>query len=227
VFAAAGLLSMAASAAIAAPPTYSITVTKTANPTAVPPTGGSVDFTVGVTATGTGFFQTVVVTDTMVGCTLAGPTGDTLSDGKLSPGETWSYTCTVDNVHPEDSNTANVNACHSIASCSSSHDATGSASVTLDAGAPTQAPTEAPPTVAPPTEAPPTGAVPTPSQVVGDVTNTPGATLSSTDTAGISADPHGGDVKSMFMLLAVLFFLAASIIAMTPAAPKAKARGRS
>jgi hypothetical protein len=29
------------------------------------------------------------------------------------------------------------------------------------------------------------------------------------------------------MLLAVLFLLAASIIAMTPAAPKAKARGRS
>ncbi|HET6153655.1 MAG TPA: hypothetical protein VFE15_11890, partial [Marmoricola sp.] len=168
LFAAAGLLSMATSAAIAAAPTYSISVTKTANPPAVPTAGGSVDFTVSVTATGTGFFQTVVVSDTMVGCTVSGPSGDTGSDGKLSPGETWTYTCTVADVHPDDSNTANVNACHSIAACSSSHDATGSASVTLDQGPdvseapPTEAPpTEAPPTEAPPTEAPPTEAPPT------------------------------------------------------------------
>jgi hypothetical protein len=236
LFAAAGLLSMATSAAIAAAPTYSISVTKTANPPAVPTAGGSVDFTVSVTATGTGFFQTVVVSDTMVGCTVSGPSGDTGSDGKLSPGETWTYTCTVADVHPDDSNTANVNACHSIAACSSSHDATGSASVTLDQGPDVSEapPTEAPPTEAPPTEAPPTEAPPTeapasfaPSGGVGDATDAPGATLSSTDTEGIVAGPRGTDLKSMFMLLAVLCFLVASIMYMTPAPSKAKASGRN
>jgi hypothetical protein len=230
LFAAAGLLSMATSAAIAVPPTYFISVTKTANPTAVPTAGGSVDFTVSVTATGTGFFQTVAVSDTMAGCTVAGPFGDTLSDGKLSPGETWTYTCTVANVHPGDSNTANVNACHSIAVCGSTHDAAGSVSVTLDhAPDVTDAPpTEAPPTEAPPTEAPPTAAPPTlqPSQGVGDATNAPGASPASTDTDGIVSGPHGSDLKTMLLLLSVLFFLVASIIVMTPAA-KTKASSRT
>jgi hypothetical protein len=249
LFAAVGLLSMATSAAIAVPSTYSISVSKTASPTAVPSSGGTVDFTVWVTATGTGFFQTVVVSDTMAGCTVAGPFGDAGSDGKLSPGETWSYTCTVANVHPGDSNTANVNACHSVASCAAVHDATGSGSVTLDQGPdvssapateappteappteapPTEAPpTEAPPTEAPPTEAPPTEAVPTvnPSAAVGDATDAPGATQAATDMTGIVAGPHGADIKSMFMLIAVLCFLIASIIVMTPAAPKAEALG--
>jgi uncharacterized repeat protein (TIGR01451 family) len=242
LFAAAGLLSMAASAAIAAPggPTYFISVTKSANPTAVPTGGASVDFTVSITNTGTGFFQSVVVTDTMAGCTVAGPTVDTGSDGKLSPGETWAYTCTVANVHPGDSNTANVHACHNVTACVSGPDATGSGSVTLDQGPdvsappteapPTEAPpTEAPPTEAPPTEAPPTEAVPTlqPSQAVGDATNAPGASLSSTDTDGIVGGPHGADLKTMLLLLSVLFFLVASIIVMTPAAPKAKTSARS
>jgi|GEM_PF-4319303 hypothetical protein len=236
LFAAAGLLSMATSAAIAAPPTYFISVTKTANPPAVPTAGASVDFTVSVTATGTGFFQTVVVSDTMAGCTVTGPSGDTGSDGKLSPGETWTYTCTVANVHPGDSNTANVTACHGTGACTTVHDASGSGSVTLDQGPdvseapPTEAPpTEAPPTEAPPTEAPPTEAAPTvqPSLVVGDATDAPSASQAATDMDGIVAGPHGSDVKSMLLLLSVLFFLVASIIVMTPAAPKAEARTRS
>ena len=76
LFAAAGLLSAATSAVIAVPQTYSISVSKTASPAAVPTAGGTVVFTVWVTGTGSGFFQTVVVTDTMVGCTVAGPFGD-------------------------------------------------------------------------------------------------------------------------------------------------------
>ncbi|HEY4227295.1 MAG TPA: hypothetical protein VGM49_03075, partial [Candidatus Limnocylindrales bacterium] len=96
---------------------------------------------------------------------------------------------------------------------------------------PTEAPpTEAPPTEAPPTEAPPTEAPPAsfaPSGGVGDATDAPGATLSSTDTEGIVAGPRGTDLKSMFMLLAVLCFLVASIMYMTPAPSKAKASGRN
>jgi len=221
---------MATSAAIADPPTYTISVTKTANPPAVPTAGGSVDFTVSVTATGTGFFQTVVVSDTMAGCTVTGPAVDTGSDGKLSPGETWAYTCTVANVHPNDSNTANVTACHGTGACTTVHDASGSDTVTLSQGPDvTEAPpTEAPPTEAPPTEAPPTEVPPSfaPSGGVADTTDAPGATLSSTDADGLVAGPHGTDLKSMFMLLAILSFLVASIVYLTPAPSKAKAGGR-
>jgi uncharacterized repeat protein (TIGR01451 family) len=226
VFAAAGLLSMAASAAMAAPPLYGISVTKTANPAAVPTAGASVEFTVSVTNTGTQFFQSLAITDTMVGCTLAGPSVDTGSDGKLSPGETWAYTCTVANVHPADSNTADVHACHNVTACVSGPDTTGSGSVTLDqapdgsAAPPTEAPpTEAPPTEAPPTAAPPSG--PAPTQGVGDVTQAP------SDTDGIVAAPHGTDLKAMLVLLSILFFLVASIIVMTPAASKAETKARS
>jgi hypothetical protein len=156
----------------------------------------------------------------MVGCTVAGPTGDVGSDGKLSPGETWTYTCTVANVHPGDSNTANVDACHGTGACTTVHDAAGTASVTLDQ-APTgsEAPTEAPPTEAPPTAAPPSG--PAPTQGVGDVTQAP------SDTDGIVAAPHGTDLKAMLVLLSILFFLVASIIVMTPAASKAETKARS
>jgi hypothetical protein len=229
VFAAAGLLSMAASTAIAVAPTYSISVTKTANPTAVPTAGGSVDFTVSVTATGTGFFQSIVVTDTMVGCTVTGPSGDAGSDGKLSPGETWTYACTVANVMPGDTNTANVHACHNLTACVSGPDATGSGSVTLDQGPDVSEapPTEAPPTEAPPTQAPPSGPVPSPSIAVGDLGATPGASPAATDMAGVVVGPHAADLKAMFLLLSVLFFLVASIIVMTPAAPKSEAKARS
>jgi hypothetical protein len=44
---------------------------------------------------------------------------------------------------------------------------------------------------------------------------------------GIVAGPHGADVKAMFMLLAVLCFLVASIIVLTPAASSAEAKTRS
>jgi hypothetical protein len=211
VFAAAGLLSMAASAVIAAPPTYALDVAEAANPTAVPLSGASVDFTVTVTATGTGFFQTVDVASTLAGCTFAGPTGDVGSDGKLSPSETWTYTCTVANVVPGDTNTANVDACHGTGACTV-HDATGSASVTLD---------EAPagstaPSAAPPSAPPPSG--PAPSQGVGDVTQAP------SDTDGIVAAPRGTDLRSMLVLLSIMFFLVASIIVVKPAASKSETK---
>lgn len=220
IFAAAGLLSMAASAVIAAPPTYAISVTKTANPPAVPTAGASVEFTVSVTNTGSQFFQSLAITDTMVGCTLAGPSVDTGSDGKLSPGETWAYTCTVANVHPADSNTADVHACHNVTACVSGPDAAASGSVTLDqAAAGSQAPSQAPPTEAPPTGAPPSG--PAPSLIVGDATQSP------TDMDGIAAAPHGTDLKAMFVLLSILFFLVASIIVMAPAASNAETKAKS
>jgi len=87
-----GLLLLAASATIAAPPTYSISVSKTASPASVGVGGGTVAFTVWVTNNGAGFFQTVNVTDPLSGCTL-GAKVETSGDGdtKLESGETWSY----------------------------------------------------------------------------------------------------------------------------------------
>src|SRR5215218_3037285 len=54
---AAGALVMAlAAVASAGPPTYGISLTKSANPANVPVGGGTVVYTVAATATGTGFF---------------------------------------------------------------------------------------------------------------------------------------------------------------------------
>jgi hypothetical protein len=227
VFAAVGLLSMAASTAIAAAPTYSISVSKTASPTAVPPSGGTVTFTVWVTGTGTGFFQSLHFVESMGGCTLAYSSGDSNTNAKLDQGETWAYTCSVDNVMPNDSNNVTVNACHALGTpCTSSPDATGTGQVTLGTGAATEAPpTEAPPTEAPPTEAPPTQAPPTgvppstnPSSNVGDITAAP------TDTVDLGGAPRSTDLKSMLQLIAVLCFLVASVVVMTPASAKAASK---
>jgi hypothetical protein len=126
------LLSAAVGAVAAAAPTYTIAVTKTANPATVPVEGADVTFTVWVHNTGTGLFHAVTPTDEMVGCTLAGPSGDTGSDGVLSAGETWHYTCTVTDVVPDTINSVDVDACHDGGVCNvESHDATGSGEVTV------------------------------------------------------------------------------------------------
>jgi hypothetical protein len=83
-----------ASSALAAAPTYSISVAKTASPTTVAAAGTVVTFTVWVTNNGTGFFGAVSATDDH--CTLDGPFGDQDKGngaGKLEAGETWSFTC--------------------------------------------------------------------------------------------------------------------------------------
>ncbi len=126
------LLMLAASTALAVAPTYTIVVTKAANPESVPASGGTVEYTVWVENTGTGDFGTVVVADDM--CTLDTPSGDTDTDGKLDPGETWTYACTVDNVMPDTTNTVTVNACNaSGGECTSEtqNSATGGDSVTV------------------------------------------------------------------------------------------------
>jgi hypothetical protein len=161
----AGLLTVAAaSTAFAAAPTFTISVTKTADPTAVPVGGADVDFTVNVENTGTGDFHTLGLVDSLSGCSLAGPTGDTGSDGILSSGETWTYTCTVTGVTPDTTNTVTVHACHnSSPSCTQANQTTsGQGQVTVGTAEATVAPTEAPseaPTGAPATDTPaPTGA---------------------------------------------------------------------
>src|SRR4051794_14165733 len=128
----------------AAAPTYAISVSKTARPSTVPAEGADVAFTVWVTSTGSGFFQLVNVSDSLAGCTVSGPSGDVGSDGKLSSGETWTYTCTVNGVMPDTTNIATVNACHNTSgSCNqSSHDATnqGEVTVTVDLDDPRRRP---------------------------------------------------------------------------------------
>jgi hypothetical protein len=149
VLGAGGLLMLAVSSVFAGPPTYFIEVTKTASPANVPPSGGTVVYTVWVESTGTGFFQVVNVNDGMTGCTLGAPTGDD-GDADLESGETWAYSCTVAGVLPETENTATVNACHNTGgSCNqSAHDASGSADVTVGEG-------EEPPITDPPVTDPP------------------------------------------------------------------------
>lgn len=123
----AGILTFAmVGAAAAVKPTYGITVTKTADPPNVPAGGGDVTFTVSVANSGSSALHTVDVSDTLGGCTLGAPTGDTNSDGNLDTTETWAYTCLVTGVTPQTSNTATVNACHDNSDCNNqSHDATG------------------------------------------------------------------------------------------------------
>ena len=130
----AGLLTFAmVGATSAAAPTFGISVTKTADPAKVPAAGASVTFTVSVTNTsvgngGSADLAEVVVTDVFPGCTLAGgPSGNE----KLAIGETWVWTCTVAGVKPGDKNTADVVACQNNGDCGGTHDAAGSASVTV------------------------------------------------------------------------------------------------
>ncbi|HVE26115.1 MAG TPA: hypothetical protein VNC22_11950 [Sporichthya sp.] len=129
----AGLLTFAvAGAALAGAPTYTFDVTKTADPATVPVGGASVTFTISVHNTGTGFFQVINVADDMVGCTPAGPVTDAGSDGNLTAGETWDYTCTVAGVMPDTTNTATVDGCHDGGGCNqASHDFQAQGQVTV------------------------------------------------------------------------------------------------
>lgn len=129
----AGVLMFAAVGAVSADaPTYTFTVTKTADPETVPVEGGDVTFTISVHNTGTGLFHTITPTDDMVGCTPAGPVADAGSDGILSAGETWAYTCTVSDVLPDTTNTATVNGCHNASDCNqSAHDYQAEGEVTV------------------------------------------------------------------------------------------------
>jgi hypothetical protein len=156
LFAAGALVMAVGAVALAAPPSYSISVDKQANPTAVPPSGGTVVFSVVVDNTGSGHLAQVNIVDSMVGCTLGAPSGDTDADTNLDATETWTYQCTVNNVTPGMSNTATVNACHSAGTCNnSSHDAAGSDTVTLLTGSPTSPPVTDPPVTDPPVTDPP------------------------------------------------------------------------
>ena len=139
-------MGLAAGSVMAAAPEYAISVTKSANPAAVPAAGGSVVYTINVTNAGTGFFQAVNVSDS--DCTVGAGT-ETSGDGdsKLEEGETWRYTCTVANVVPPHTNTVTVNACHdgSVGECNNaSHNAQGSAQATVTAASATSSASAAP-----------------------------------------------------------------------------------
>jgi hypothetical protein len=226
-----GLLMLAASVTVAAPPTYSINVSKTANPAAVGEAGGTVTFTVWVTATGTGFFQTVTVDDPLAGCTI-GPKVETSGDGddKLETGETWTYSCTVDNVTVGTQNTATVNACHDISACNqAAHDAQGQGAVTVQDDGSTVPPVTEPPVTEPPVTEPP---VTEPPVTEPPVTDAPPSTPESTpdptlDNAGLTqapTDTDAGATKPMgsqrtIMLVLALGMLLASLILVTPPRP--------
>ena len=208
-----GLLLLAASATLAVPPTYTINVSKTADPASVPVSGGTVVFTVWVTGTGTGFLQTVTIVDSLGGCTL-GAKVETSGDGddKLETGETWSYSCTVNNVTPGTQNTATVDACHDVSSCNQdAHDAQGVGNVTVTEGPEvTEAPPTDAPTEAPPTDAPTSNPDPTEDQA--------GATEPTTDTVGFDGAAGGGVDRTLLLVLA-LGMLMASLILVTPSRP--------
>lgn len=221
-----GLLMLAASTVVAVPPTYSISVSKTANPATVPAAGGSVTYTVWVSATGTGFFNVVVVDDGMVGCTLGAPTGDD-SDGKLEPSETWAYSCVVTGVTPNVQNTANVNACHDQSACVSTHDAQGSDSITVTGSESpaTQPPATEPPATEPPATEPPAteppATEPPATEAPGGGTPNPtddvaGATEPTTDT--VFSEVVGGGNNGIMLVLA-LGMLLGSLVLVTPAKP--------
>jgi len=134
------LLTFAVANVAAAKPGFSIQVTKTASPMTVPASGGTVTFTVWAKNTGDAFFQVVNVSDSLAGCTLGAASGDD-GNGKLDPGETWSWSCTVTGVTPGTTNTATVDACHDNGGCKegtgeSGADAHGTASVTITAAVP-------------------------------------------------------------------------------------------
>lgn len=196
------------SAPTAQPPgqSYSIDIEKSAEPALVPPSGGDVTYTITVVATGSGFFNTVVVDDGMVGCTLSGPTGDD-GDDKLKPGETWTYTCTVTGVTPGTENTATANGCHDKSACVDSHDATDTDAVTVGEG------DEPPATEAPPTDAPATNAPSTPNPTDAVL----GATQPTTDAEFGGSDGAVG--SNSLLLILSLAMLLASLVLVTPSKP--------
>ena len=117
-----------ASTALAAAPTYTVDVTKTASVATVPAAGASVTYTVKVTNTGTGDFSALTVVDDK--CTLTGGKDVGPSD-KFASGEVLTYTCTK-TVSPNTTNTATAWACHNASDCNQgNHTATDSASVTV------------------------------------------------------------------------------------------------
>jgi hypothetical protein len=102
--------------AFAAPPTYEISLVKTADPATLPSAGGDVDYWFAVHNDGTGDFQGVAVSDS--DCT---PTFDHSSDpadddqgggDKLNAGETWTFTCGPVHLTATHTNTAVAAACH-------------------------------------------------------------------------------------------------------------------
>jgi hypothetical protein len=136
---AAALAISVASVTIAAPPKiYSIRVQAFADPTTVPPGGGTVTFSAAVSNNGTGTFQQVAPESGLAACVLTGPTGDQATGsgkGKLEPGETWLFSCTVDGVMPGTQNTVTVTACQNNGACGTRGDASGTDTVTVQQGA--------------------------------------------------------------------------------------------
>ncbi|HLX34712.1 MAG TPA: hypothetical protein VKR30_05645 [Candidatus Limnocylindrales bacterium] len=178
VLAGAGLLTLAAVGTVqATAPTYTLTVTKAADPATLPFGGGTTTYTITVDNTGTGDFHVVNVTDANcdtstlawqsgTGSSTAGPSG-TGSAAFLHGGDSWTFTCTRALTDPGTyDNTATADGCTdgSVDECNnSSHAAeatSNDAQVVVLAATPaptgggggnTNAPTE------PPTDAVPTG----------------------------------------------------------------------
>jgi hypothetical protein len=185
-----------------------------------------------VTGTGTGFIQLVDITDPLSGCTLGAKvesSGD--GDDKLETGETWTYSCTVNNVMPGTVNTATVNACHDGSACNNStHDDQKVASVTVNDDGSTAAPPSSEPSSEPsaePSAAPSAapsdepGGSPDPSDDPGDSPDPSqdeaGLTQATTDTL----DQVAGAVGSQRSLLLVLSLgmMLASLVLVTPTRP--------
>jgi uncharacterized repeat protein (TIGR01451 family) len=210
------------STALAAPPTYTIAVNKTATPNVVGVGGADVVFTITVQNTGTGSFSQVAVTDTLVGCTLSAPTG-TGAPTTLASGDTWTFTCTVTGVLPDTTNTANVSACHNNSgACSQNPQRTsGSASVTvtLDTEATLPPPTDTPaPTGTPaPTDtaAPTGGATASPAGGGGGATDQP--TMAPTNSA---LNGGSGPADGAWLMVVALGVLLASVVILSPARAK-------
>jgi hypothetical protein len=224
----AGLLTVALGSTVfavtpLAAPTYTVLVDKTATPDVVGAGGGDVLFTVTVQNTGTGSFAIVNVTDSLAGCTLSAPTGIG-APNTLASGDTWTFTCTVTGVTPDTTNTATVYACHNNGGCTNgSHDATGTASVTvtLDTEATLPPPTASPEITAAPTASPeitaaPTGA-PTASPAGGGGGATDQPTMAPTNSA---LDGGSGPADGAWLMVVVLGVLLASVVILTPARAK-------
>jgi uncharacterized repeat protein (TIGR01451 family) len=221
-----GVLMFALAGAVAAvvpdsAPTYSISVTKTTDPATVPAEGGDVTFTVWVDNTGTGLFNIVSVTDSLVGCTVAFSAGDTNTNGSLDADEVWSYTCTVSDVAPNTTNVATVDACHNGSACNhAAHDATGEGQVTVGlcesdcVVAPTAPPT-APPTTAPTAE-PTLAPTAPPGGTGGGESDVP--TAPTTDTLGEGG--ISGPADSGWFLIAALGVLLGSLVVLRPSERK-------
>ncbi len=92
-------------------PTPAIDIVKTADKTALPVGGGTVNYTYTVTNPGNVPLTGVTLTDQLTGtqtdaCSpLTGPTGDTNQDSKLDTTETWVWTCST-NITVDTDNTA-------------------------------------------------------------------------------------------------------------------------